>query len=64
MLDAVPEKLNPVIRPLMDCIKKEENVHLQVRAIPLFKVERPPNFTNGSIYVKQNGCLTAFFRGD
>lgn len=31
MLDAVPEKLNPVIRPVMDCIKKEENEQLQVQ---------------------------------
>ncbi|XP_060582986.1 TATA-binding protein-associated factor 172-like [Ruditapes philippinarum] len=28
-LDAIPEKLNPVIRPLMDCIKKEENIYIQ-----------------------------------
>lgn len=26
----LPEKLNPVIRPLMDSIKKEENELLQV----------------------------------
>lgn len=29
-LDALPEKLNPVVRPLMDVIKKEENESLQV----------------------------------
>jgi len=29
-LDVVPDKLNPVIRPLMDCMKKEENYTLQV----------------------------------
>ena len=29
-LDALPEKLNPVIRPLMDCIKKEQNKEIQV----------------------------------
>ncbi|KAL4240937.1 btaf1 RNA polymerase II [Mactra antiquata] len=28
-LDNVPDKLNPVIRPLMDSIKKEDNVHIQ-----------------------------------
>ena len=31
VLDAVPDKLNPVIRPLMECIKREENILLQVR---------------------------------
>ena len=31
VLDAVPDKLNPVIRPLMECIKREENTLLQVR---------------------------------
>jgi hypothetical protein len=31
-LDALPEKLNPVIRPLMDCIKKEQNQEIQVCA--------------------------------
>lgn len=28
----LPEKLNPVIRPLMDCIKKEENFNIQICA--------------------------------
>lgn len=31
-LDALPEKLNPVIRPLMDCIKKEQNKEIQQEA--------------------------------
>ncbi|XP_074648298.1 TATA-binding protein-associated factor 172-like [Tubulanus polymorphus] len=31
-LGAMPEKLNPVIRPLMESIKKEENSQLQIRA--------------------------------
>ncbi|XP_056018084.1 TATA-binding protein-associated factor 172-like [Ostrea edulis] len=31
-LDALPEKLNPVIRPLMDCIKKEQNQEIQQEA--------------------------------
>ena len=31
LFDNLPEKLNPVIRPLMDVIKKEENYHLQVK---------------------------------
>ncbi|XP_059168420.1 TATA-binding protein-associated factor 172-like [Physella acuta] len=31
-LDALPEKLNPVVRPLMDVIKKEENELLQEEA--------------------------------
>ena len=31
VLDAVPDKLNPVIRPLIECIKREENILLQVR---------------------------------
>ena len=31
-LDALPEKLNPVVRPLMDVIKKEENPSLQEEA--------------------------------
>jgi TATA-binding protein-associated factor len=31
----LPEKMNPVIRPLMDTIKKEENCQLQVRAFTL-----------------------------
>ncbi|XP_012935979.1 TATA-binding protein-associated factor 172 [Aplysia californica] len=31
-LDALPEKLNPVVRPLMDVIKKEENEALQEEA--------------------------------
>lgn len=30
-LNALPEKLNPVVRPLMDVIKKEENESLQVK---------------------------------
>ena len=29
-LKSLPEKLNPVIRPLMDAIKREENLQLQV----------------------------------
>lgn len=29
-LKCLPSKLNPVIKPLMDSIKKEENEHLQV----------------------------------
>ncbi|XP_052814760.1 TATA-binding protein-associated factor 172-like isoform X2 [Mya arenaria] len=32
LLDMIPEKLNPVIRPLMDCAKKEENATLQHEA--------------------------------
>ncbi|XP_046551692.1 LOW QUALITY PROTEIN: TATA-binding protein-associated factor 172-like [Haliotis rubra] len=32
VLDALPEKLNPVIRPLMDSIKKEQNRSLQSEA--------------------------------
>ncbi|XP_052235352.1 TATA-binding protein-associated factor 172-like isoform X2 [Dreissena polymorpha] len=31
-LDIIPEKLNPVIRPLMECVKKEENQSLQEEA--------------------------------
>ncbi|GFO18592.1 TATA-binding protein-associated factor 172-like [Plakobranchus ocellatus] len=31
-MDALPEKLNPVVRPLMDVIKKEENKSLQEEA--------------------------------
>jgi len=30
MLKCLPEKLNPVIKPLMESIKKEENERLQV----------------------------------
>jgi hypothetical protein len=30
MLKCLPEKLNPVIKPLMESIKKEENEQLQV----------------------------------
>lgn len=29
-LDHLPEKMNPVVRPLMECMKKEENINLQV----------------------------------
>ncbi|GAB1607432.1 TATA-binding protein-associated factor 172-like [Argonauta hians] len=32
MQNILPEKLNPVIRPLMDCIKKEENREIQMCA--------------------------------
>ncbi|KAL3875984.1 hypothetical protein ACJMK2_033877, partial [Sinanodonta woodiana] len=32
MLNALPDKLNPVIRPLMEAIKKEENYYLQHEA--------------------------------
>ncbi|CAH1794395.1 unnamed protein product [Owenia fusiformis] len=32
ILNHLPEKLNPVVRPLMDIIKKEENVQLQKQA--------------------------------
>ncbi|XP_061168195.1 TATA-binding protein-associated factor 172-like [Saccostrea echinata] len=31
-LGALPEKLNPVIRPLMECIKKEQNQEIQQEA--------------------------------
>jgi TATA-binding protein-associated factor len=30
MLRCLPEKLNPVIKPLMESIKKEDNEQLQV----------------------------------
>ena len=33
LLRALPEKLNPIIRPLMDSLKREENAELQVRLI-------------------------------
>jgi len=29
-LKDLPEKMNPVVRPLMDALKREENVELQV----------------------------------
>jgi TATA-binding protein-associated factor len=29
-LNHLPERMNPVVRPLMDCMKKEENIDLQV----------------------------------
>lgn len=32
MQSILPEKLNPVIRPLMDCIKKEEDLNIQMCA--------------------------------
>ncbi|XP_060070663.1 TATA-binding protein-associated factor 172-like isoform X2 [Ylistrum balloti] len=32
MMDILPDKLNPVIRPLMDCIKKESNINIQREA--------------------------------
>ncbi|ESO84154.1 hypothetical protein LOTGIDRAFT_229634 [Lottia gigantea] len=32
VLNVYPEKLNPVIRPLMDCIKKEDNETIQIEA--------------------------------
>ncbi|XP_069123766.1 TATA-binding protein-associated factor 172-like [Argopecten irradians] len=32
MLDILPDKLNPVVRPLMDCIKKESNTSIQREA--------------------------------
>ncbi len=31
LLHCVPDKLNPVIRPLMEALKKEENMQIQVR---------------------------------
>ncbi|XP_052070007.1 TATA-binding protein-associated factor 172-like [Mytilus californianus] len=31
-LNNLPEKMNPVVRPLMECMKKEENIDLQFEA--------------------------------
>ncbi|XP_036356640.1 TATA-binding protein-associated factor 172 [Octopus sinensis] len=47
MQNILPEKLNPVIRPLMDCIKKEENREIQSSATDCFHIQHmvPFNLT-------------------
>ncbi|XP_050390117.1 TATA-binding protein-associated factor 172 [Patella vulgata] len=49
VLSVFPEKLNPVVRPLMDCIKKEDNRNIQAEAAKSlarmieFVLEKNPN---------------------
>jgi len=47
MLKCLPEKLNPVIKPLMESIKKEENEQLQVLLLYLYRAR--DNITQLSI---------------
>ncbi|KAK3090954.1 hypothetical protein FSP39_016028 [Pinctada imbricata] len=64
-LDALPEKLNPVVRPLMDSLKKEHNPDMQLEAAEcLCRLIRKCLDRNPSPNAKVLGNLCTFLCGD